>query len=484
MARTSRSKTREQEIHRDDLRRKVLANPRAFLRLCHPELIFERFHLDWFRLQQAARETLILAPRGHGKTTVCTCAYAVRRILTEPNTRALVVSRTADQAQTIAGGIRALLANDEDVRLLFGEQRGHPWKPAAFTVATRTAIRREPTVTAMGICGPLTSKHFDLILCDDVLDFENTRTRRLRERVAAWVGTALEPTLDPGGEIHWIGTRYHADDYYGRLLDPRLYAGLKTNEATRAAVYIDDDGRRRALWPSRFSFDEDRGSGDGRTNLDAERRKKGTAIFDAQYQNDVRALSGRLFSRDWFEFHHGIEPGALLSIRGPDGAVYTAKRIVQGFDPAIAGGDDADFSALVTIAVIERGVESPAFAVVDVVRDRMTFEAQVARITERAERWKPSVIGIEEVAYQKALTQTLRSRTSLPIKGVRRRTDKLSRAYALQGLFEERRIWLDRGAPDLTDELAAFPEGRHDDLFDALETAIELARTTHRPAYW
>ena len=70
------------------------------------------------------------------------------------------------------------------------------------------------------------------------------------------------------------------------------------------------------------------------------------------------------------------------------------------------------------------------------------------------------------------------------MKGVRRRTDKVSRAYAMQGLLEEGRVWVGVNQVDLIDELAAFPDGPHDDLVDALETALSLARTQHRPAYW
>ena len=138
------------------LRRRVLSRPSSLLKLCYPDFIFEPFHLDWFKLQHDHRETLVLAPRGHGKTTVCTCGYALNKILRQPDSRILIVSRTADQAQSIASEVRNLLALAPGIRLLFGPLAGHPWSPGSFTVSTRIIIKREPTVTAMGICGAAT----------------------------------------------------------------------------------------------------------------------------------------------------------------------------------------------------------------------------------------------------------------------------------------------------------------------------------------
>ena len=476
---------RARRAQTERLRAWLLAEPARFLGACYPGFRFEDFHLAWFDLQKKNRETLVLAPRGHGKTTVCTCAYVARCLLKDPDLRALIVSRTADQARTIASGVRNILVLSDGIRAAFDDVRGRPWSLGAFTLATRTNFRREPSVTALGICGPLVSKHFDLILCDDVLDFENTRTRAERERVARWVGTALEPTLDPGGEIHWIGTRYHPEDYYARLLDPACYADLRTNDGTRAAI-VRDGGPDRPLWPARFTLDAGEAKATGKVDLASERRKKGEAIFRAQYMNDVTAMTGRVFRREWIARLQGIDgnPADGFRVRGPDGAWRAVTRVFQGFDPAISLDADADYSAHVTIGAVATADRGAFFAVLDSTHERLTFEGQVNLIRARAKAWKPAAIGIEEVGYQKALSQEVRKRGALPVKGVRRKTDKVSRAYAMQGLLEEGRLWVGANQVDLIDELAAFPEGPHDDLFDALETALSLARNHHRPAQW
>ena len=71
----------------------------------------------------------------------------------------------------------------------------------------------------------------------------------------------------------------------------------------------------------------------------------------------------------------------------------------------------------------------------------------------------------------------------MPVRRAERTTDKVARAYWLQAFFENGQILL----PDkslmgdystwqaLIDELLLFPQARHDDLFDGLETMVEGA---------
>jgi predicted phage terminase large subunit-like protein len=69
----------------------------------------------------------------------------------------------------------------------------------------------------------------------------------------------------------------------------------------------------------------------------------------------------------------------------------------------------------------------------------------------------------------------------MPVRRIDRTVDKVARAYWLQPLFENRQILF----PDksirhgdwqaLEDELLLFPQGEHDDLFDALQTMCDVA---------
>jgi hypothetical protein len=91
-------------------------------------------------------------------------------------------------------------------------------------------------------------------------------------------------------------------------------------------------------------------------------------------------------------------------------------------------------------------------------------------------------IGIEDVAYQKALLymidqETRRRNVIIPVKGIRPDTDK-SKELRIQGIqprFEWNRIFLNRGLNDLESELMQFPRSQKDDLIDALAYIERIA---------
>jgi hypothetical protein len=180
---------------------------------------FHDFHRRWFDFQLENRQTLILAPRGHGKSTICTVAYSLYRLLRDPDARILIVSNTSDQADALSGEIRLQTQSNEALRALFGDLRGGTWRANKFTLAGRTRICKEASVTSVGVDGAVVSRHYDMIILDDVVDEENSRTFDARARLVTWYAKALLPCLEPEGELHILGTRYHPLDLYGRLLE-------------------------------------------------------------------------------------------------------------------------------------------------------------------------------------------------------------------------------------------------------------------------
>ena len=192
--------------------------------------------------------------------------------------------------------------------------------------------------------------------------------------------------------------------------------------------------------------------------LEEKRAAAGGIIFGLQYQNDARLALGAVFNRTDFRFYE----------RAPeDLAVY------MGVDLAISASETADFFAIVTVGYSARRGE---YYVLDAVRGRLSFKRQAETVVEAAKHWRPVRIGIESVAYQAALADFLLESGGLPIRRIHRKYDKVMRAWCVSALFEGGRVFMKRSDSPLADELAAFPNGEHDDLFDALETALSLAR--------
>ncbi|TET36700.1 MAG: hypothetical protein E3J72_08055 [Planctomycetota bacterium] len=163
--------------------------------LRNPELFVKRilgyalmpFHARWMQFRLENRETLILAPRGHGKSTILTVAYGLWRVVENPDRRLLVVSATAVQAVAFLREMRTHVERNPIFKRAFGNLIGEKWTEGEIVLKTRRRIAKEATVTALGVGGPIIGRHYDIILLDDVVDEDSARTEHMREK--SWSGT-------------------------------------------------------------------------------------------------------------------------------------------------------------------------------------------------------------------------------------------------------------------------------------------------------
>ena len=599
------------------------------------------FHQRWLRFQQDNPRTLLLAPRGHGKSSIAGIAFAIWKIIRDPNVRILIVSSTHDQARIFLREIRTHLERNSAFTALFGNVRDNRWSDDEIIVR-RTRIAKEATVTAAGASGSIVGRHFDVVIADDIIDEENSWCESQRAKLHTWFHKTLFPCLEPGGEIHVIGTRYHEADLYGHLIrksndrrggcrgglsessseSPALEGRDGSSEpsddrpgrhqspalrehpdtpgsadshssfivhrssfphegelrsaeapsantppasprrpapeparvpACRKSFLIgvlppadapasvspatgpsspresspapgtgssltpppnhsattpppssalrtspssanDDTAEQTAqpsgsaphssfliphssfsswlvlqdsalpsgqpLWPGKFPL----------AQLDSIRSEIGEILFACQYLNDPRGGDAGIFKESWIQYYETLplEPDTRGGYRQP------ALRIYQGVDLAISQSDAADYFAVVTIAVDK----SHNIYVLDAYHGRLTFDKQMHKIRDLAARFHPLRIAIESNAFQDVLPGELVRTSSLPVRKVRQTRDKLTRAIRLSPQFENGKIFLKRSMTELVNELLLFPRARHDDLFDALEMAVNESINT------
>ncbi len=168
-----------------------------------------------------SKSTLDLAPRGFGKSTVGDVDYCITRILRDPNIRIMIGSKTQTQAEAFLKEVRTHFEQNEDLIRIFGDwktSKDNVWNDREFTVNKRSIIKKEATLTALGASGAVISKHFDVIIGDDLVGLENARTEKQRSNLKEWFYSSLFPTLEPDGEIHILGTRYNPLDLYEDLI--------------------------------------------------------------------------------------------------------------------------------------------------------------------------------------------------------------------------------------------------------------------------
>lgn len=170
---------------------------------------------------------LQLWPRGSFKSAVFNVALVCWEIARNPNIRICVCSETGKQAKKFVKQAMKII-DSEWFRERFGVHKGKDWKEGAgeFTSALRTIKHaKESTLLAAG-CGEVwTGSHWDLVLMDDVVSQENTKTVEGIQTTWHWFGEMMAQ-LDPGCRILMIGTLHHYADLYCTILKTKSMRDL------------------------------------------------------------------------------------------------------------------------------------------------------------------------------------------------------------------------------------------------------------------
>lgn len=409
-----------------------------------------------------------LAPRGHGKSTIGDVDFCITKVLRNPDIRIMIGSKTQTQASAFLKEIRTHFEQNVNLIRIFGDwkkSRDNVWNDKEFTVNRRTVIKKEATVSALGASGAVVSKHFDIIIGDDLVGFENARTEAQRKVLKEWFYSSLYPTLEPDGEIHILGTRYSPMDLYEDFIKSKNY---KVN--VQQAITI-KDGQEVSLWESKFSLEK----------LRSIREEAGLIIFNMQYQNNTELAKGKIFKYRYFKHFEEYEVDYALNrvrvkVLDAQGVPFWIPvRIYMGADLAISEDETSnnDYFVLTVIGVDK----NKNVYVLDYLKERLSFNAQLNAILDYGRNKFPMVerIGVETVQYQKSLAQEIRRLSLLPVINIQTSKDKVTRAMRRSALFENGKVWFRIGMDDLEECLLLFPEVDHDDLFDGLDFALTVA---------
>jgi len=376
--------------------------------------------------------------------------FGIEQALKNPNIRILIASKTQNQAETFLKEIKGHLEHNQKLVDIFGEQR-HPdkWHEKEANVLPRTTYAKESTFTCIGIGGALPGRHFDIIIGDDLVDEDNSRTKGQREKLKTWFYKVLLPTLEPEGELHILGTRYHPEDFYNHMLRNDMVDSTLTLPAVEipSGCSIEEG---RSQWPEKFPLEW----------LVKHRQKMGPVFFDGQYQQNVEGMQGKIVLWDWLQKRFENVPGGTVKWMGVDLSVGKA------------GGDF--FAA----AVIAHHRDKREFYVDEVIRGRYTMNQQIDKIIAMARRHKPARVGIEANAFQAVVPQQIKADPNyqdVPVVPIFTQTDKTTRAWLLSSHLQDGRMFFRQGQTDLLSELVQLPDGEHDDMFDAIEIATRMA---------
>ena len=404
------------------------------------------------------RKKLILIPRSHLKSKLITIGYATFKIVENPKIRILIYSATWQMAVDLHMSIQKNLQSNETIHTIWGDlsQNAREWSQDKTRLESND--KREATITAAGIDNNLVGGHYDLIIMDDVVNRDNIGTQEQINKVLKKFRDSLD-LLEPHGQLIVIGTRWHDADLYGWIQEKDNDIISDFDVLTKRAYegdLIQGEGFV-PLWSGKFDLD-------GFRRL---LRAEGWSHFSSQYLNDPVPEENATFKRDYFRYYDSSE------MKG---------RLMNKFlliDPAISLKKEADYSAFVVVGHDENNF----IYILDVIRIKALPSGVVDTIFALRDRWNLVDVGIEEIAFQKALAYAIREDVRFKSRPFHITTlkpnerTKDQRIKGLQPLYENFRILHNKLIPNniyLEDELVRFPNGKHDDIIDALAYAPDI----------
>lgn len=180
-------------------------------------------HKDIVRvLESPVKRKLICVPRGTFKSSLAVVGYTIWRLIKDPNLRILIDSELLVNSKKFLTEIAGHMKSDFMVNI-FGafDHPDRPWHQYAITIAQRTAVSREASITCSGIGAEKTGSHFNLIIGDDYNSPSNSDSPDKCQKVIDHFRHNLA-ILEPDGEYVIIGTRYNERDLIGYVLSDVL----------------------------------------------------------------------------------------------------------------------------------------------------------------------------------------------------------------------------------------------------------------------
>lgn len=318
------------------------------------------------------------------------------------------------------------------------------------------ATGADGTITGYG-AGKMRPGFGGAIIIDDPHKAGDANSSVMRKNVIDWYQQTMESRLNKRSDpIIIIMQRLHEDDLSGWLLGGG--SGEKWNHINIPART--DEGT--SFWPEQFPDEM----------LDR-LESSSPYVFAGQYMQRPSPLGGGLFRDNWWRYLAAPPPIQWRTIYA-DTAQKTADHndysVFQCWGYSVTG-------QAVMLDMIRGKWEAPELEAMA----RAFWAKHKATQNQGALR----AMKVEDKVSGTGLIQTLK-REGIPIIGIKRNVDKITRAFDAAPLIESGNVILMQDVPHLTDfisEASTFPNAAHDDMIDAAMSAIsDILQQTIAPA--
>jgi len=422
-----------------------------FVDVMWPEFISGRHHkiiaekLERVASGELKRLIINMAPR-HTKSEFASFLFPAWMMGKNPKMKIIQATHTTELAVNFGRKTKNLLDSD-DYKTIF---------PRVKLSADSKASGRWDTSAggmyyAVGVGSNLAGRGGDLIIIDDPHSEQTAMSASGFEDAWDWYTGGPRQRLQPGGSIVLVQTRWSEKDMTGQLLRAMAKDPLADQWEIVELPAIFEDGT--PCWPEFWSLDD----------LNAVRASIPLGKWNAQYQQNPTNEEGAIIKREWWQMWDKEE-------------VPNLNYVIQSYDTAFSKRETADYSAITTWGVFypnESG--TPALILLDSKKGRWDFPELKQMAFDEYKFWDPDTVIVEAKASGTPLTQEMRQ-MGIPVVNFTpsRGNDKITRVHSVSPLFESGMVWYPDTAfaEELIEEVAAFPNGEHDDLVDSMTQAL------------
>lgn len=387
------------------------------------------FHDEWHKLLRDNDRVVLQASVEHAKTQHIGIAKPLHLLGNDTSTRIAIISNTEKMAAKILRSIRQHIEDNPRVREVFPHLRrspdqSDPWHTSAITVE-RATISKDPSVQACGVYGPLVGSRLDVIIMDDVLDFENTRTHEQRIKLIEWFETTVLTRATKDCKIYVVGTPWNPDDLLHVLATRpgffcKIYSAVKNPDAPRDQWV--------PIWPEEWPLER---------LLD---RYDNTSepVFLRKYLCRTRVDTSGRFRSAWLDNMVRLGTGRTMMTEAPlaQGGVRRF-RCFTGVDLGVGLGASNALTCIFTIAIDDRNRR----LICELKSGRWTAPEIIDRLVDTQRRFG-SKLGVENNGAQNFLVQMAGER--MQVQGLTTGSNKHNEEFGVESLAVEIRngLWV------------------------------------------
>lgn len=472
-----------------------------FAKLVNPGYMYGDVHKECFKWMEDyalfgqgkshISNKLIMLPRAHLKSHMV-ATWAAWIITRHPEVTILYVSATASLSIAQLYAIKNILTSSSYTR--YYPEYVHPqegkrekWSQDAISIDHPSRKKegvRDATIATAGLTTNTTGWHADILIPDDLVVPENAYTEEGRDSVMK-KSSQFTSILNAGGFTMACGTRYHPSDIYAdwKVQEYDLY-NEEGEVVDRVPVWeirefaVEKDGA--FIWPKTMRPSDKKFFGFDQQVLAKIRAQYGDRTqFFAQYYNDPNDPGSNRIDRSKFQYY---DKKWLRQENGNWWYKRSKLNVYASIDFAFTLSRKSDSTAIVVV-----GIDAEGFIyILDIdwfKTDRIG--EYFNRVATLHSKWEFKKLRAEVSVAQGLIVRDLKDKMrqeglSLSIdefRPTRNEGTKQERiAAALEHRYDNMSIWHFKGGYiDVLEEELVQARPAHDDIKDALASAVEIA---------